>query len=917
MGLLPRIEGTFLRSRVGRRIFLMFCIAVVLPATTVFWLTYRTAARNAYEASHAAMSEENKHYAMTVFERLQAAHATLQGVDAQAIGPGAVREPLLDHFFAEVALLEPPLRAAQDSALAAGVAAHPAARSGAGLLALAAVAGKPPQIVLLRRLPAGRLLAGRLHSGYLWGDPSEQSISGRICARSGAQRLHCFGEYVPADAAKTMHHQWELFLKAHFDAPSWTFVAEREPEPLLASHLQFLAPLAVGLLALVLLLSSIEIRRILVPLETLLARIEAVAGAQATQAEFAGRDEFAALTQTFADMERRIGRQVETLHTLADIDRLILERVPAAVVIDVVIARIEKIVDVLATGVILQQASGELRGFVRVAGERTIETAEPVTPVTPEALREASHELQRDAQHGPQNSRRWRATRYTGFDFEGLGVQRTWLLRLGHRDQVRCWIALGCAGDRAPGEEQLAQVREVAERIAVAMTVEAHENLLIFQARHDPLTGLGNRLAAGEALALAVRRAAASARAFAVVFIDLDRFKSINDGLGHGLGDQVLTQVGARIRESVGPDDLVARFGGDEFFLILRDAASAAAVAAVMESITRAFADPVVVDGVELTVRFSAGVARYPEHGTDAQQLIHNSDVAMYRAKKFGGGRIECFEDEMNDAALSRVQLENDLRAAIRGGQLSVDYQPRVDSRSGAIVGVEALARWRHPTRGELSPTVFVPLAEECGLIQELGSFVLNAACAQMAAWTRRGLSLPLMGINVSSHQLRVADFAQILASAVARHGVAWSQLELEVTESLLVNDSGTAATQLQAIRDAGARIAIDDFGTGYSSLAYLTRLPVDTLKIDREFIANLDGSEATLTVIRSIVALAAALGKHTVAEGVETTEHVRLLSALGCHTVQGFVYYRPLGAEAMTDELIRLQRLGPHLAAI
>ena len=177
------------------------------------------------------------------------------------------------------------------------------------------------------------------------------------------------------------------------------------------------------------------------------------------------------------------------------------------------------------------------------------------------------------------------------------------------------------------------------------------------------------------------------------------------------------------------------------------------------------------------------------------------------------------------------MQLETDLRAAIRDGQLSVDYQPRVDSRSGAIVGVEALALWRHPTKGELSPTVFIPLAEECGLIQELGSFVLNAACAQIAAWTRRGLSLPLMGINVSSHQLRAADFAQILAGAVARHRVAWSLLELEVTESLLVNDSGIAAAQLQAIRDLGARIAIDDFGTGYSSLAYLTRLPVDTLK--------------------------------------------------------------------------------------
>ncbi len=904
---MPRIEGTFLRSRVGRRIFLMFCIAVVLPAAIVFWLTYRTAAGNALEAARTAMSEENKHYALSVFERLQAARAMLDGIDPDQWVTGTVREPLLDHFFGEVALLELPPRAApHNSALAARVAAHPAALSGVGLIALPMEPGAPPQIVLLARTRSDqgeRLLAGRLHHDYLWGDPGEQSISGRICARSATQQLHCFGEAMPARPAGVMHHEWALFLKAHFNAPSWTFVADRQPEPLLASHLRFLAPLAVGLLALALLLSSIEIRRILVPLETLLGKIKAVGGGPQTDAEFAGKDEFATLTQTFGRMERRIGRQVETLQTLADIDRLILERVPLAAVIDTVLARIERIVAVRATGVLLKQADGATRSFVRVSGADTLESTGALLPETLRATPQAA------AHDSAPADRRWQPLRPPGPALEAFGVRAAWVLALGHRDQAQGWIVLGRTDDQVPGDAQLAAVRELAERIAVALTVQAHENLLVFQARNDPLTGLGNRLAAGEALALAVQRAFASASAFATVFIDLDRFKSINDGMGHGLGDQVLVQAAERIRRSVGANDFVARFGGDEFFVILRDAGTTARAARATARIVRAFADPIAVDRVELAVRFSAGVALYPQHGADAEQLIHNSDVAMYRAKKFGGGRIQFFEDEMNAAALSRVQLENELRVAIRSGQLRVHYQPRVDSRSGAIVAVEALARWRHPDKGELPPTVFIALAEECGLIQELGAFVLDAACAQTAAWTQRGLTAPLMAVNVSSHQLRSGDFAQTVAGAMAAHRMAGSQLELEVTESLLVNDSGSAALQLQALRDAGARVAIDDFGTGYSSLAYLTRLPIDTLKIDREFIASLDGSEATLTVIRSIVALATALGKHTVAEGVESWEHVRLLSALGCHIVQGFVYYRPLDAEAMTEELIRLQR--------
>jgi diguanylate cyclase len=261
----------------------------------------------------------------------------------------------------------------------------------------------------------------------------------------------------------------------------------------------------------------------------------------------------------------------------------------------------------------------------------------------------------------------------------------------------------------------------------------------------------------------------------------------------------------------------------------------------------------------------------------------------------------------MNAAALTRVQLENDLRAAIRDGQLQLHYQPRIDSRNGRIVGAEALVRWAHPSKGNIPPTVFVTLAEECGLIEELGKFVLDEACRQLGDWQRRGLDLPLVAVNISSHQLRSGRLVDVVAHAVATGGIRWDELEIEVTESLLINDSGAAAQQLQLIRDAGATVAIDDFGTGYSSLAYLTRLPIDTLKIDRSFFADLPEGGASISVIRSIIALAEALDKKIIAEGVETMALVEMLDAWGCHVIQGYVYYRPLTAEAMAHELARM----------
>ena len=395
---------------------------------------------------------------------------------------------------------------------------------------------------------------------------------------------------------------------------------------------------------------------------------------------------------------------------------------------------------------------------------------------------------------------------------------------------------------------------------------------------------------------------AAGGAGFATAFLDLDRFKSINDGLGHAFGDDILVEIARRIRGAVASGDFVARLGGDEFFLILPGVTEREQAARTMRRLADAFDPPVVVGQRELQQRFSVGVAFHPADGADAATLIRAADMAMYRVKKSGGNNSGFFDASMDRAAQERLQMENDLRTAIHERRIALHYQPRVDCRDGRVVGLEALARWVHPDGGMIAPGAFIGLAEECGLIDELGALVIDEACRQLAEWRALGLRPPRVGVNVSGHQLASTALVPTLSGAMARWAVEPECLEIEVTETALVRDSESGGRQLQAARELGVQVAIDDFGTGYSSLAYLMRLPSDTLKIDRTFVVELErGEKAVEAVVRSIIGIARDLGKAVVAEGVESVEQVRALDAWGCHVIQGYVYSRPLPADAIT----------------
>ena len=449
------------------------------------------------------------------------------------------------------------------------------------------------------------------------------------------------------------------------------------------------------------------------------------------------------------------------------------------------------------------------------------------------------------------------------------------------------------------------------------------EQRLAHEATHDSLTGLPNRAFVYDYIASALTRARESDTHVALLFCDLDRFKLVNDSLGHGVGDELLLAVAARLRSHIRPSDLVSRIGGDEFVVVVSELRNAREALEVADRTRRLFTQPFTVCDSEIASSVSIGVA--VADGTDAsvdgEAMVRDADTAMYQAKDAGRDGFAVFDGSMRDRASQRLALERDLHHAIDRGELKLHYQPIIDLTTGRLTGFEALLRWNHPMWGQIPPLSFVPVAEDTGLIVAIGAWVLHEALQQLATWRRdlpHGSKLS-MAVNVSARQLRDAQIVERVERALRDSGVAPDSVTLELTESTLMENPVSAAELLNRLKALGVDIAIDDFGTGYSSLAYLRRFPVDYVKIDRAFVDDLDREDtAEETLIAAIVAMAGALSVATIAEGVETeTQHERL-RALGCDEAQGYLFSRPAAADQIPEIVARLNAMAPpHLSAV
>jgi diguanylate cyclase (GGDEF)-like protein len=447
--------------------------------------------------------------------------------------------------------------------------------------------------------------------------------------------------------------------------------------------------------------------------------------------------------------------------------------------------------------------------------------------------------------------------------------------------------------------------RELARQAAqIRGELEAARQALVHQAFHDVLTALPNRAKVLAQLQELLPHAHRDAFEVAVMFIDLDGFKSINDTLGHEAGDAFLRCVADALRDSVRPRDTVARFGGDEFVVVLERYRSRGNLSAICNKILARVSAPVLVAGQKVTATPSIGVAVFPGDGNDPAELLRHADIAMYAAKQRGKAGFCFYEPRMIEQASERLALSTELREGLGRGEIRVCYQPKVDLRTRELVGLEALARWAHPTRGALPPSVFIPLAEDCGLIARLGETVVREVTGQIAQWRAQGLPLVPVAINLSMQEVQGAQFVPALLRTLGEAGLDRDAIEFEITESAAMTDVHTTLGQLRTLDTLGFRIAIDDFGTGFSSLSHLRQLPARAIKIDQSFVHGARRSHHDREIAEAIIALARKLRLHTIAEGVETEEQARWLQRAGCDTGQGFLFGRPLDADRVAAML-------------
>lgn len=516
-----------------------------------------------------------------------------------------------------------------------------------------------------------------------------------------------------------------------------------------------------------------------------------------------------------------------------------------------------------------------------------------LTGYSAEAL--AQHPDLLDSLIHPEDLPRWQAHRRALAAPERAECTR-FELRLRERGGAERWLEHVCKAVHTEDGRYLG-LRGVFRDIT---PLKRSEEQLVFLANHDALTGLPNRSVLHLRLGHAIAHAARHGRQIGILFLDLDRFKVVNDTLGHPVGDALLQATAQMLSQVARAEDTVARLSGDEFVIVLEEVDAPQSVAGFAERLLARFTQPLDAEGHALIVTASVGISVYPQDGSDIETLLQHADIAMYAAKSQGRNACRFYSPEMAAGVAERLQLEQALRGALERQELQVHYQPQVDLRDGSLQGVEALCRWDHPELGPIPPSTFIPLAEDMGLIDTLGAWVLEAGCRQLRRWDELGFHVPRLAVNLSMLEIEATDLLARIEAILTRTGISPARLELEVTESMIMRRTESAIAALGALRAWGITIAVDDFGTGYSSLAYLKHLPLNRLKIDRSFVTQLADDRDDAAIVSAIIAMGKRLGLALIAEGVESQQQADLLLADGCLEAQGYRFGRPVSADAL-----------------
>ncbi|MCP5093317.1 MAG: EAL domain-containing protein [Gammaproteobacteria bacterium] len=902
---------------VGRRIFAFFLFAAVVPMLFTAWLAFHEFNRQVQTQSSNELKANAKEYGIEILSRLQFASA--KGAEvvrvAERDGTSAIASHayLLSDFDAvwimqesdEAALLS----GATDTSIDTSVIDQAFLSSGGAQLLLSS----DNRLVMLRAPegPADRVFAFQLDASKIWGARENLPYNKEFCVFSQAGvRLYC-----TIDVDATVHSvvngnesadtllqwnngedqyhvgSWPLFLGGAFRAPSIDIIAIQAELSTLQSGADFrrvFFPAITLVLVLVAVLSLNLIARSLVPLKHLTEAAQQIAGGNLkSRVLVRTSDEFGSLAEAFNNMASRLGRQISTLEAMSGIDRLILSGTKFEGVAEDVVRHLIALTSCDAAAVIARDIDDPTKAKMisHFEGEFCHERID-----LPGGM---NHRWCQPRQVNIAEVKSTEAPYKTRF--EAYNQDNAVLIPVVLDKELKGVLLLGFESTHKMSHGAMQRCIDLAGRFAVALASVEREEALYRQAHYDALTGLPNRQLLKDRLEQQVNSARVEEHSGAMLFLDLDRFKEINDVHGHSVGDRVLIQASERIVAEVRGRDTVARLGGDEFVIVLPNVRNESIVSATAERLLLKLGEAFNVDDNDHYLSASIGIVMFPDDGDSVETLLRNADAAMYRAKDAGRSRFDFFSERLNAESRRKISLERDLRAAIHGGELEVRYQPQFNIKTGEISGAEALLRWNHSVHGPVSPGEFIPLAEESGLIVTIGSWVIEQACKDLYAILERGQHPGPMSINVSARQLREESFVSDVLEPIKRYRINPCYVQLEVTETTVAQNRDTAIQILERLREEGVRVAIDDFGTGYSSLSYLQQMPFDVIKIDKTFVDRIGTNAASDKICRAIIRIAEELGKKSIAEGAETREQIEFLEKNGCGFVQGFFYSRAM----------------------
>ncbi len=680
------------------------------------------------------------------------------------------------------------------------------------------------------------------------------------------------------------------------------------PEATFGSTFMALVPTALGLLAMVLLIAfavaAVIAERYLPPMQALHRGLARLRERRFETVPRTAVSEFAPLEREFNITSMHLQRDWRAFEVLGEVDRALLAASEIDRALDVVLPKFRELTHSQCVGVVLLEPTAHSHGRLFMAAQGASEL-----PVQRVIFDHAMIATARESPNGLTIARIEESRHAFLISMRDCGAEFFWLWPVVDEDRLAALLIVGYHGEPALDPAIADYGAAFAERLRAALSNSARDERLYRQAHYDPLTQLPNRVLFRDRLAQELAAAASGLTRGALMYVDLDHFKRVNDSLGHSAGDQLLSIVAHRLKACTKEGDTVARLGGDEFTVLLRNVGDGETARQIAERMIRSLALPANLGGRDYQMRASVGVTLFPDDGTELEDVIRQADLAMYRAKAQGRGRAIFFEREMTQRPASFT--DSGLHRALRRREFALFYQPQFSLADGRLCGVEALLRWQTRYDGIKLPGEFIPAAEHSGLITDIGGFVLDSACGQFAEWARSGIAPRSFSVNVSVQQLKDQGFVALVQKALQQHGIAPASLELELVESALADSE--VEEPLRAIAALGVRLALDDFGTGYSSLNYLRRYPVHTVKLDRSFLDEIPQNESAGALVESVITMAHSLGKRVTAEGVESGGQLEFLRSRGCEAAQGFYLARPMSASTLT-EILESRRPGSEI---